>query len=47
MRELLLQPGYLRIEKPLMSDDQLMWAMAGVFGLLVLGIVGLRLHRRK
>jgi hypothetical protein len=47
MRELLMQPGYLRIEKPLISDDQLMWAIAGVFGLLVLGVLALRFHRRK
>ncbi|MCO8309720.1 M16 family metallopeptidase [Pseudomonas mandelii] len=47
MRELLLQPGYLRIEKPLMSYDQVMWAMVGGFGLMVLGILGWRFHRRK
>jgi predicted Zn-dependent peptidase len=47
MRELLLQPGYLRIEKPLMSYDQLMWAIAGGFGLMVLGILGWRVHRRR
>jgi predicted Zn-dependent peptidase len=47
MRELLLQPGYLRIEKPLMSYDQVMWAIAGGFGLMVLGILGWRVHRRK
>lgn len=47
MRELLLQPGYLRIEKPLVSYDQLMWAIAGVFGLMVLGALGWRVHRRK
>ena len=46
LRELLLQPGYLRIEKPLMSDDQLMWLIAGGLGLLVLGLLGWRLHRR-
>ncbi|WP_030127864.1 pitrilysin family protein [Pseudomonas sp. QTF5] len=47
MRELLLQPGYLRIEKPLMSYDQVMWAIVGGFGLMVLGILGWRVHRRK
>jgi len=47
MRELLLQPGYLRIEKPLLSDDQFMWTIAGVLGLLVAGILALRFHRRK
>ncbi len=46
LRELLLQPGYLRIEKPLMGDDQLLWAIAGVLGLLLLGLLGWRLHRR-
>lgn len=47
MRELLSQPGYLRIEKPLMSYDQVMWAIAGGFGLMVLGALGWRVHRRK
>jgi len=46
MRELLMQPGYLRIEKPLLSYDQLMWAIAGVFGLIVLMVLGWRMHRR-
>ncbi|MGF6205620.1 M16 family metallopeptidase [Pseudomonas frederiksbergensis] len=46
MRELLLQPGYLRIEKPLISDDQLLWALGAVFGLLVLGVLGLHTYRR-
>ncbi|WP_160105971.1 M16 family metallopeptidase [Pseudomonas izuensis] len=47
MRELLLQPGYVRIEKPLLSDDQVLWAIAGVLGLLALGLVGWRLHRSR
>jgi predicted Zn-dependent peptidase len=47
MRELLLQPGYLRIEKPLFSYDQLMWLVVGVLGSSVLMLVGWRLHRRK
>ncbi|MHC8330529.1 M16 family metallopeptidase [Pseudomonas sp. LB3P25] len=47
MRELLMQPGYLRIEKPLISDDQLMWSIAGVLGLIVLMLLGWRLHRRS
>ncbi|MBK5551665.1 MULTISPECIES: M16 family metallopeptidase [unclassified Pseudomonas] len=47
MRELLLQPGYLRIEKPLISYDQLLWALGAVFGLLVLGLLAWRVHRRK
>lgn len=47
MRELLLQPGYLRIEKPLMSYDQVMWAIVGGCGLMVLVILGWRVHRRR
>ena len=47
MRELLLQPGYVRIEKPLMSYDQLMWTIVGGFVVMVLGISGWRVHRRK
>ncbi|RON38728.1 peptidase M16 [Pseudomonas frederiksbergensis] len=47
MRELLLQPGYLRIEKPLISDDQLLWALGAVFGLLVLGVLGWRFYRKR
>ncbi|MBV6825451.1 pitrilysin family protein [Pseudomonas sp. PD9R] len=47
MRELLLQPGYLRIEKPLLSYDQVLWAIAGVLGLLVLILAAWRFHRRR
>jgi predicted Zn-dependent peptidase len=47
LRELLLQPGYLRIEKPLMGDDQVMWVIGGVLGLLILGLLGWRIHRRQ
>jgi predicted Zn-dependent peptidase len=46
MRELLLQPGYIRIEKPLLSDDQVLWVIAGVLGLLVLTLLGWRFYRR-
>ena len=46
MRELMLQPGYLRIETPLMSDDELVWAIAGLLGLIVLVLVAWRLHRK-
>jgi predicted Zn-dependent peptidase len=46
MRELLLQPGYLRIETPLMSDDELLWAIAGLLGLTVLVLVAWRFHRK-
>ncbi|MVV47215.1 insulinase family protein [Pseudomonas sp. PB120] len=46
VRELLLQPGYLRIEKPLMSYDQLLWCVGGVLGILVLVLLGWHLHHR-
>ncbi|MBN3964215.1 insulinase family protein [Pseudomonas gregormendelii] len=46
MRSLLLQPGYLRIEKPLVSDDELIWLVAGMLGLLVLGLWAWRLRRK-
>ena len=46
MRSLLLQPGYRRIEKPLISDDELIWLVAGMLGLLVLGLLAWRLRRK-
>ncbi|EJM97209.1 putative Zn-dependent peptidase [Pseudomonas sp. GM74] len=45
--ELLLQPGYLRVEKPLFSYDQLMWLVVGVLGLLVLSLVAWRFVRAR
>ena len=47
MRELLLQPGYIRIEKPLISDDQVLWVAAGGVGLVLLMLIGWRLHRKR
>ena len=47
MRELLLQPGYLRIEKALFSDDQVVWLMGGGSGIVLLLLLGWRLRRRK
>ena len=47
MRELMLQPGYLRIEKPLISDDQVLWLAAGGLGLVLLILIGWRLHHRR
>ncbi|MNN35289.1 hypothetical protein D3C81_1491380 [compost metagenome] len=46
LRQLLEQPGYVRIEKPLLSYDQLTWLLGGVVGLLLLGALGWRFHRR-
>ncbi|WP_085579348.1 MULTISPECIES: pitrilysin family protein [unclassified Pseudomonas] len=47
MRELLLQPGYLRIEKPLLGDDQVLWLLGGGLGALLLIVLGWRLRHRK
>ncbi|MBJ2212519.1 MULTISPECIES: M16 family metallopeptidase [Pseudomonas] len=46
MREAFQQPGYWRIEKPLLSYDALTWIGAGVLGLITLGLIGLRLYRK-
>jgi predicted Zn-dependent peptidase len=45
LRELLKDPGYLRIEKPLLGDDELVWVLAGLVVLLLMGI-GWRWRRR-
>ncbi|MGE8067327.1 M16 family metallopeptidase [Pseudomonas sp. NPDC089569] len=47
MRELLLQPGYIRIEKPLLSYDQLMWAIVGLLALLMSGLAAWHFRRRS
>jgi predicted Zn-dependent peptidase len=47
MRQLLDQPGYLRIEKPLMSYNALSWLGAGLVGLIALALLGWRIHRKK
>ncbi len=47
MRELLMQPGYLRIEKPLLSYDQVLWVIGGVLGLLLLSLAAWRFHRNR
>lgn len=46
MRELLMQPGYLRIEKPLLSDDQFLVVVAAGLGLIVLVLLGWQWHTR-
>ncbi len=46
LRQLLSQPGYVRIEQPLMSDDTLMWAGGGS-GLLLIGLMGAGLRRKR
>ncbi|MNQ26607.1 Peptidase M16 inactive domain protein [compost metagenome] len=46
LHALLDQPGYLRVEKPLLSDDQVLWLLGGMLGVLVFGVLGWRRHRR-
>lgn len=46
MREAFQQPGYWRIEKPLLSYDALTWIGAGAMGLIILGLIGLRFYRK-
>ncbi|MCE0463776.1 M16 family metallopeptidase [Pseudomonas uvaldensis] len=45
--ELLKDPGYLRIEKPLLSDDELVWGLGGLLGLLLLGLVVWRVRHKN
>lgn len=46
MREAFQQPGYWRIEKTLLSYDALTWIGAGAMGLIIIGLIGLRLYRK-
>jgi len=47
MRQLFKQPGYWRIEKPLLSYDMLNWIGAGVLGLIAIGVIGVRSYRKR
>ena len=47
MRQVLKQPGYWRIEKPLLSYDMLNWIGAGVLGLIAIVLIGVRLYRKR
>ena len=46
MREAFQQPGYWRIEKPLLSYVALTWIGAGAMGLIIISLIGLRLYRK-
>jgi len=46
MRQLFNQPGYWRIEKPLLSYDALSWISAGALGLIIIGWLGVRRYRK-
>lgn len=47
MRQVFNQPGYWRIEKPLLSYDLLSWIGAGVLGLISLVLIGVRVYRKR
>lgn len=47
MRQLFEQPGYWRIEKPLLSYNALSWIGAGVLGLIGLAWIALRFYRKR
>ncbi|ALI01582.1 pitrilysin [Pseudomonas sp. FW306-02-F02-AA] len=47
LRKLLEQQGYIRIEKPLLSYDEVLWLLGGVLGLMALGVPSWRLYRKK
>jgi predicted Zn-dependent peptidase len=46
LHKLLEQQGYIRIEKPLFSYDEVLWLLGGVLGLMALGLMGWRLRHR-
>ncbi|MGE8177202.1 M16 family metallopeptidase [Pseudomonas fluorescens] len=45
LHKLLDQQGYIRIEKPLLSYDEVLWLLGGVLGLMAL--MGWRIHHKK
>ncbi|VVM47601.1 putative zinc protease [Pseudomonas fluorescens] len=47
LRQVLKQPGYWRIEKPLLSYDMLNWIGAGVLGLIAIVLIGVRVYRKR
>ncbi|MGK9416258.1 M16 family metallopeptidase [Pseudomonas cedrina] len=47
MRQVFQQPGYWRIEKPLLSYDALSWIGAGVLGLIIIALIGVRGYRKR
>lgn len=47
LRELLKDPGYLRIEKPLLGDDELIWTLGGSVALLLVLLIWLARRRSR
>ncbi len=47
MHQVFKQPGYWRIEKPLLSYDALGWIGAGVLGLIAIVLIGVQVYRKR
>ncbi|MBD9457999.1 insulinase family protein [Pseudomonas sp. PDM05] len=47
MRQVFKQPGYWRIEKPLLSYNMLNWIGAGLLGLIAVVLISVRAYRKR
>jgi predicted Zn-dependent peptidase len=47
MRQVFKQPGYWRVEKPLLSYDSLNWIAGAVLALIAIVLVGVRVYRKR
>ncbi len=47
LREVFKQPGYWRIEKPLLSYDSLSWIGGGILALIAIVLIGVRVYRKR
>ncbi len=47
MRQVFKQPGYWRIEKPLLSYDMLSWIGGALLGLIAIVLIGVRGYRKR
>ncbi|WP_226454811.1 M16 family metallopeptidase [Pseudomonas sp. AF03-9] len=47
MRQVFKQPGYWRIEKPLLSYNMLNWIGAGLLGLIAIVLISVRVYRKR
>ncbi|KGE64322.1 MULTISPECIES: pitrilysin family protein [Pseudomonas] len=47
LRQVFKQPGYWRIEKPLLSYDLLSWIGASLVGLIAIVLIGVRRYRKR
>jgi predicted Zn-dependent peptidase len=47
LRQVFKQPGYWRVEKPLLSYDLLSWIGAALLGLIAAVLIGVRAYRKR